>query len=140
MGLKGYRLWVMGQLDSNVQSPTEVAALACSSRSSTAAATSSASIGASGSASVSKKSSPSSLSGSRYKSSSANDCALFGLFASSQSASHYVVRYKLTLLQTLKSREITFKDQFCQISVFYQKRCCKLCCGQLSSTEFNLVD
>jgi hypothetical protein len=22
MGLKGYRLWVMGQLDSNVQSPT----------------------------------------------------------------------------------------------------------------------
>jgi hypothetical protein len=23
MGLKGYRLWVMGQLDSNVQSPTE---------------------------------------------------------------------------------------------------------------------
>jgi hypothetical protein len=26
MGLKGYRLWVMGQLDSNVQSPT-VAAL-----------------------------------------------------------------------------------------------------------------
>jgi hypothetical protein len=26
MGLKGYRLWVMGQLDSNVQSPTEDAA------------------------------------------------------------------------------------------------------------------
>jgi hypothetical protein len=25
MGLKGYRLWVMGQLDSNVQSPTELA-------------------------------------------------------------------------------------------------------------------
>jgi hypothetical protein len=25
MGLKGYRLWVMGQLDSNVQSPTYVA-------------------------------------------------------------------------------------------------------------------
>jgi hypothetical protein len=24
MGLKGYRLWVMGQLDSNVQSPTVV--------------------------------------------------------------------------------------------------------------------
>jgi hypothetical protein len=24
MGLKGYRLWVMGQLDSNVQSPTGV--------------------------------------------------------------------------------------------------------------------
>jgi hypothetical protein len=24
MGLKGYRLWVMGQLDSNVQHPTEV--------------------------------------------------------------------------------------------------------------------
>ena len=24
MGLKGVRLWVMGQLDSNVQSPTEV--------------------------------------------------------------------------------------------------------------------
>jgi hypothetical protein len=24
MGLKGYRLWVMGQLDSNVQSPTAV--------------------------------------------------------------------------------------------------------------------
>jgi hypothetical protein len=23
MGLKGYRLWVMGQLDSNVQSPTD---------------------------------------------------------------------------------------------------------------------
>jgi hypothetical protein len=23
MGLKGYRLWAMGQLDSNVQSPTE---------------------------------------------------------------------------------------------------------------------
>jgi hypothetical protein len=22
MGVKGYRLWVMGQLDSNVQSPT----------------------------------------------------------------------------------------------------------------------
>jgi hypothetical protein len=22
MGLKGYRIWVMGQLDSNVQSPT----------------------------------------------------------------------------------------------------------------------
>jgi hypothetical protein len=26
MGLKGYRLWVMRQLDSNVQSPTETAA------------------------------------------------------------------------------------------------------------------
>jgi hypothetical protein len=26
MGLKGYRLWVMGQLDSNVQSPTAVTA------------------------------------------------------------------------------------------------------------------
>jgi hypothetical protein len=26
MGLKGYRLWVMGQLDSNVQSPTDGAA------------------------------------------------------------------------------------------------------------------
>ena len=26
MGLKGYRLWFMGQLDSNVQSPTEAAA------------------------------------------------------------------------------------------------------------------
>jgi hypothetical protein len=25
MGLKGYRLWVMGQLDSNVQSPTAAA-------------------------------------------------------------------------------------------------------------------
>jgi hypothetical protein len=25
MGLKGYRLWAMGQLDSNVQSPTTVA-------------------------------------------------------------------------------------------------------------------
>jgi hypothetical protein len=25
MGLKGYRLWVMGQLDSNAQSPTAVA-------------------------------------------------------------------------------------------------------------------
>jgi hypothetical protein len=24
MGLEGYRLWVMGQLDSNVQRPTEV--------------------------------------------------------------------------------------------------------------------
>jgi hypothetical protein len=24
MGLKGYMLWVMGQLDSNVQSPTPV--------------------------------------------------------------------------------------------------------------------
>jgi hypothetical protein len=24
MGLKGYRLWVMGQLDSNVQRPTVV--------------------------------------------------------------------------------------------------------------------
>jgi hypothetical protein len=24
MGLKGYRLWAMGQLDSNVQSPTVV--------------------------------------------------------------------------------------------------------------------
>jgi hypothetical protein len=24
MGLKGYRLWVMGQLDSNVQSPAVV--------------------------------------------------------------------------------------------------------------------
>jgi hypothetical protein len=24
MGLKGYRLWAMGQLDSNVQSPTAV--------------------------------------------------------------------------------------------------------------------
>jgi hypothetical protein len=24
MGLKGYRLWVIGQLDSNVQSPTTV--------------------------------------------------------------------------------------------------------------------
>jgi hypothetical protein len=24
MGLKGYRLWVMGQLDSNVQSPTSI--------------------------------------------------------------------------------------------------------------------
>jgi hypothetical protein len=24
MGLKGYRLWIMGQLDSNVQSPTEM--------------------------------------------------------------------------------------------------------------------
>jgi hypothetical protein len=24
MGLKGYRLWVMGQLDSNVQRPTPV--------------------------------------------------------------------------------------------------------------------
>jgi hypothetical protein len=31
MGLKGYRLWVMGQLDSNVQRPTAVpsAASAC---------------------------------------------------------------------------------------------------------------
>jgi hypothetical protein len=31
MGLKGYRLWVMGQLDSNVQSPTaaRTAAAAC---------------------------------------------------------------------------------------------------------------
>jgi hypothetical protein len=27
MGLKGYRLWVMGQLDSNVQSPTTTALL-----------------------------------------------------------------------------------------------------------------
>ena len=26
MGLKGYRLWAMGQLDSNVQSPTATAA------------------------------------------------------------------------------------------------------------------
>jgi hypothetical protein len=26
MGLKGYRLWVMGQLDSNVQSPTAAVA------------------------------------------------------------------------------------------------------------------
>ena len=26
MGLKGYRLWVMGQLDSNMQSPTAAAA------------------------------------------------------------------------------------------------------------------
>jgi hypothetical protein len=26
MGLKGYRLWVMGQLDSNVQSPTSAPA------------------------------------------------------------------------------------------------------------------
>jgi hypothetical protein len=26
MGLKGYRLWVMGQLDSNVQSPTPATA------------------------------------------------------------------------------------------------------------------
>jgi hypothetical protein len=26
MGVKGYRLWAMGQLDSNVQSPTPVAA------------------------------------------------------------------------------------------------------------------
>jgi hypothetical protein len=25
MGLKGYRLWVMGQLDSNMQSPTACA-------------------------------------------------------------------------------------------------------------------
>jgi hypothetical protein len=24
MGLKGYRLWAMGQLDSNVQSPTTI--------------------------------------------------------------------------------------------------------------------
>jgi hypothetical protein len=24
MGLKGYRLWVVGQLDSNVQSPTSL--------------------------------------------------------------------------------------------------------------------
>jgi hypothetical protein len=28
MGLKGYRLWVMGQLDSNVQSPTALTSLA----------------------------------------------------------------------------------------------------------------
>jgi hypothetical protein len=28
MGLKGYRLWAMGQLDSNVQSPTATAAAA----------------------------------------------------------------------------------------------------------------
>jgi hypothetical protein len=27
MGLKGYRLWAMGQLDSNVQSPTALARL-----------------------------------------------------------------------------------------------------------------
>jgi hypothetical protein len=26
MGLKGYRLWAMGQLDSNVQSPTPACA------------------------------------------------------------------------------------------------------------------
>jgi hypothetical protein len=29
MGLKGYRLWVMGQLDSNVQSPTSSALNTC---------------------------------------------------------------------------------------------------------------
>jgi hypothetical protein len=28
MGLKGYRLWIMGQLDSNVQSPTVTASSA----------------------------------------------------------------------------------------------------------------
>jgi hypothetical protein len=27
MGLKGYRLWVMGQLDSNVQSPTSLSSI-----------------------------------------------------------------------------------------------------------------
>jgi hypothetical protein len=32
MGLKGYRLWVMGQLDSNVQSPTAVPAAAAERR------------------------------------------------------------------------------------------------------------
>jgi hypothetical protein len=29
MVLKGYRLWVMGQLDSNVQSPTVTCSTAC---------------------------------------------------------------------------------------------------------------
>jgi hypothetical protein len=29
MGLKGYRLWAMGQLDSNVQSPTAGADCFC---------------------------------------------------------------------------------------------------------------
>jgi hypothetical protein len=33
MGLKGYRLWVMGQLDSNVQSPTAAAAAHIATRS-----------------------------------------------------------------------------------------------------------
>jgi hypothetical protein len=38
MGLKGYMLWVMGQLDSNVQSPTASrAAMACANRKSSAA-------------------------------------------------------------------------------------------------------
>jgi hypothetical protein len=31
MGLKGYRLWVMGQLDSNVQSPTTMASISAGS-------------------------------------------------------------------------------------------------------------
>jgi hypothetical protein len=33
MGLKGYRLWVMGQLDSNLQSPTTSASSAAASAS-----------------------------------------------------------------------------------------------------------